>query len=143
MVGALRQILGTHLGWNVAIVGIGNLGRALLGYRGFAHQGFKIVAALDSDAKKIGNSVEGLGVEDISELTKLFCSKKIKLGMIAVPATAAEVVADQMVGSGIEGIVNFAPITIKLPDRVSLVGVDLAIELEQIAFAVVNRRGVR
>jgi redox-sensing transcriptional repressor len=143
LVEAIRRILGTDLGWNVVIVGIGNLGRALLGYRGFARQGFKIVAALDSDAEKIGSEVEGIQVEDLSRLTELVRDQDIKLGVIAVPAIAAQAVADQLVKSGVEGIVNFAPVTINLPENVSLIGVDLAIELEQIAFAVVNRRSVR
>jgi redox-sensing transcriptional repressor len=68
-------------------------------------------------------------------------SQRIRLGMIAVPSAAAQAVADQLVQAGVEGIVNFAPVTISLPPTVSLVGVDLAIELEQITFSVVNRLG--
>jgi redox-sensing transcriptional repressor len=143
LVGAIRQILGTNLNWQVVIVGIGNLGRALLGYKGFGRQGFHIAAALDSDPRKVGNVVEGITVQDIAELPNLVAEKGIKLGMIAVPAQYAQEVADRMAAAGIQGIVNFAPVTISLPEHVSLVGVDLAIELEQIAFAVVNRASVR
>lgn len=139
LVPAIRKILGTQFEWPVVMVGIGNLGRALLGYKGFARQGFHIVAALDSDPAKIGTTVEGIEVEDIADLVPVIQQKKVRLGMIAVPAPAAQQVADQMVEAGVDGIVNFAPVTISIPEHVSLVGVDLAIELEQIAFAVVNR----
>jgi redox-sensing transcriptional repressor len=139
LVPAIRKILGTQFEWPVVMVGIGNLGRALLGYKGFARQGFHIVAALDSDPAKIGTTVEGIEVADIADLVAVIKQKKVRLGMIAVPATAAQQVADRMVEAGVEGIVNFAPVTISIPDHVSLVGVDLAIELEQIAFTVVNR----
>ncbi|NIL97582.1 MAG: redox-sensing transcriptional repressor Rex [Planctomycetales bacterium] len=139
LVPAIRKILGTQCEWPVALVGIGNLGRALLGYKGFARQGFHIVAALDSDPAKIGTLVEGIQVADIADLVTVIQQRRVRLGMIAVPATAAQQVADRMVEAGVEGIVNFAPVTISIPPDVSLIGVDLAIELEQIAFAVVNR----
>ncbi|HJN66148.1 MAG TPA: redox-sensing transcriptional repressor Rex, partial [Pirellulales bacterium] len=136
---AIRHILGTDVEWRVVIVGIGNLGRALLGYKGFARQGFEIVAALDSDKKKSGSVVEGVEVHSVDRLDEIVKRYKIRLGMVAVPAPAAQSVADQLVAAGIEGIVNFAPVTINLPDHVSKVGVDLAIELEQISFTVAKR----
>ena len=139
LVQAIRHILGTDIEWRVVIVGIGNLGRALLGYKGFARQGFEIVAALDSDKEKSGSVVEGVEVHSIDFLDEIVKRLKIRLGMVAVPAPAAQSVADQLVAAGIEGIVNFAPVTINLPDHVSQVGVDLAIELEQISFTVAKR----
>ena len=75
----------------------------------------------------------------LDRLAEVAAENKIKLGMIAVPAPAAQAVADRLVAAGIEGIVNFAPVTISLPDNVRQVGVDLAIELEQLSFSVVNR----
>jgi redox-sensing transcriptional repressor len=139
LIEAIRKILGTSRSWSVAVVGIGNLGRALLGYKGFFDQGFNLVAAFDSDPPKIGTTVEGVLVRSMDELPERVQVDRIQLGMIAVPAVAAQPVADRLVAAGIRGIVNFAPVTLSLPEYVSLVGVDLAIELEQIAFSVANR----
>jgi redox-sensing transcriptional repressor len=139
LVRAIRHILGTDIEWRVVIVGIGNLGQALLGYKGFSRQGFEIVAALDADKKKSGAVIEGVEVHPVEQLEQVVKQLKIRLGMVAVPATAAQLVADQLVAAGIEGIVNFAPVTINLPEHVSQVGVDLAIELEQISFALAKR----
>jgi redox-sensing transcriptional repressor len=141
LIKAIRKILGTDRDWPVAMIGTGNLGRALLGYKGFSHQGFRIVAAFDIDPQKIGAMIEGVGIFHLDQLVELAGQHKIKLGMIAVPASAAQSVADRLVAAGIEGIVNFAPVTISLPDHVCQVGVDLAIELEQLSFSVVNRGG--
>jgi redox-sensing transcriptional repressor len=139
LIEAIRRILGTHEPWAVALVGVGNLGRALLGYRGFPRQGFRFVAALDADPKKVGLEVEGLRVHPLDDLPRIVRHHKIRLGVIAVPASAAQEVADRMAAAGIEGILNFAPVTISLPAAVSQVGVDVAIELEQLAFSVLRR----
>ena len=125
--------------WPVAIIGTGNRGRALLGYKGFGHQGFRVVAAFDVDSSKVGSAIEGVQVYHIDSLPQVMEEQRIKLGILAVPASAAQAVADRLVAVGVEGIVNFAPVTITLPPHVSHVGVDLAIELEQLSFAVVNR----
>lgn len=140
LVSNIRRILGTDRDWPVALIGTGNLGRALLGYRGFTHQGFRIVAAFDTDHEKVGANIDGVGIFHLDDLPKLVAAHAIRLGMIAVPASAAQGVADRLVSAGVEGIVNFAPVTIALPDHVSSVGVDLAIELEQLSFSVVNRQ---
>ena len=108
LVQAIRQILGTDIEWRVVIVGIGNLGRALLGYKGFASQGFHIVAAVDADPDKMGTVVEGVEIHAIGELDKVVKQCRARLGMVAVPATAAQNVVDQLVEAGVEGIVNFA-----------------------------------
>jgi redox-sensing transcriptional repressor len=139
LVAAIKRILGTDLDWPIGIVGVGNLGRALLGYRGFRQQGFRIAAAFDLDPSKIGHEIEGIRVFHVTELNRVVREKSVRLGVIAVPGTAAQSVADQLVESGIEGILNFAPVTITIPNTVRLVAVDLAIELEQLSFAVVNR----
>lgn len=137
---AIKRILGTDQQWPAALVGVGNLGRALLGYRGFPRRGFSIVAAFDTQGEVIGTRVEGLTVEHLDRLPKISAAQRLRLGIIAVPAQAAQSVADRLVAVGVEGILNFAPFTISLPQHVSQVGVDLAIELEQLAFAVVNRK---
>ena len=139
LVDAIRKILGTDREWRVALVGVGNLGRALLGYRGFCRQGFRLVAAFDADPAKIGSQVEGVDVYGLGELSAILTKERVELGLVAVPAAAAQEVADQLVAAGIGGIVNFAPVTLTVPSTVSKVGVDLARELEQVTFAVANR----
>jgi redox-sensing transcriptional repressor len=123
----------------VALVGVGNLGRALLGYRGFQPQGFRLVAAFDADPRKVGGQVEGVHVYPVDRLQEVLAEQQVDLGIIAVPAAQAQAVADALVESGVSGILNFAPVTLRLPETVSRVGVDLARELEQVTFAVANR----
>ena len=139
LVGAIRKILGTDREWRVALVGVGNLGRALLGYRGFHRQGFRLVAAFDTDAAIVGSEIEGVPVHHLSHLNTIVSREKVELGLVAVPAGVAQEVADQLVEAGVGGVLNFAPVTLKVPDGVSKVGVDLARELEQVTFAVANR----
>jgi redox-sensing transcriptional repressor len=139
LIRAMRDILGTNQSWNVAMVGVGHLGQALLGYRGFGRQNFTIVAAFDADPAKVGQIVQGLTIQSINELAETIREKQIRLGMIVVPAARAQEAADQLVAAGVEGIVNFAPVTLVLPPHVQNVGVDLAIELEQLSFAVTSK----
>ncbi len=139
LIAEIRRILGTDRQWIVTMVGVGNMGRALLRYKGFAEQGFRIVAAFDSDPRVIGTKIEGIPVYDPAQLRDVIRTQRIQLGMITVPAPHAQGVADQLVAAGIEGIVNFAPVTLSLPERVGLIGVDLTTELEQLAFSVANR----
>lgn len=144
LIRAIRKILGTNQQWPMAMVGAGNLGRALLGYKGFQQQGFRIVAAFDLDPHKMGSVIEGVQVYHLDSLPEITASNRIRLGIIAVPAAAAQSAADRLVAVGVEGILNFAPVTISLPPHVNQVGVDLAIELEQLSFAVANReRGLQ
>ena len=139
LVDAIRKILGTDRDWPIGIVGVGNLGRALLGYRGFGQQGFRIAAAFDSVKEKAGQEFEGIRVYHTDDLKQIVDKLSIRLGVIAVPGSAAQDVANLLVDAGVVGILNFAPVTLSLPDTVQLVGVDLAIQLEQLSFAVVNR----
>jgi redox-sensing transcriptional repressor len=139
LIRAMRDILGTNQSWNVAMVGVGNLGQALLGYRGFGRQNFTIVAAFDADPAKVGQVVQGLRIQPLEELADTIRDKHVRLGMIVVPADRAQEAADRLVAAGVEGIVNFAPVTLTLPPNVQNVGVDLAIELEQLSFAVTSK----
>lgn len=139
LIGEIRKILGTDREWRVALIGVGNLGRALLGYRGFVQQGFRIVTAFETDPDKVGSHIDGVEVCHLDRLGELLVENQIELGMLAVPATHAQEVADQLVAAGVGGIVNFAPVTLRVPAGVSIVGVDLARELEQVTFAVANR----
>ncbi len=140
LISAIREILGTDRQWTVAMIGVGNLGRALLGYKGFPSQGFRIVAAFDADQAKVGHILEGVPVRPLEDLEHTVRSEQVTLGVLAVPADAAQPVADRLVAAGVAGILNFAPVTLSLPAEISLVGVDLATELEQLCFSVANRQ---
>jgi redox-sensing transcriptional repressor len=139
LISAIKQILGTDRSWPVALIGLGNLGRALLRYRGFGHQGFCVAAAFDVDAAIVGQRIEEIPVYHLDQLAEMINKLKIRLAIIAVPAPEAQGVATLLAKAGIDGILNFAPVTITLPESVKRVEVDLAIELEQLSFAVVNR----
>jgi redox-sensing transcriptional repressor len=141
LVQAIRHILGTDRQWQVALVGVGNLGRALLGYRGFQKQGFRMVAAFDINPSEVGEIIDGVQVHHIDQLDQVLSQQKIELGLVAVPAAQAQEVTDKLVTAGVSGILNFAPVTLSVPAGVSKVGVDLARELEQVTFAVANRGG--
>ena len=130
----LQKILGLDRQWPVALVGFGHLGSALVRYRGFARQGFRIAAIFDADPAKIGGEVDGIPVFDIRELGKELRARGIQIGIVAVPAESAQSVADQLVASGIKSILNFAPSRLKLPRDVRLKHVDLSIELETLSF---------
>src|SRR5262245_13208208 len=106
LIGAIRRILGTDRNWPVAMVGGGNLGRALLGYKGFGQQNFRIVAAFDTDASKAG-TIDSVPIYPLEKLAEVVRQEHIKLGMIVVPAAAAQPVADKLVAAGVTGIVNF------------------------------------
>lgn len=139
LVEQIRRILGTSQTWPVALVGLGNLGHALLRYRGFEKQGFRIDAAFDSAPNLIGQQIESIEIRPMEQFASVVQDLGIRLAILTVPAQAAQPVAEQLAAAGIVGILNFAPVTLSLPEDVAVAGVDLAIELEQLAFAVVNR----
>ena len=141
LIGTLRHILGIDHDWPLALVGLGNLGRALLRYRGFRTRGFHVVALFDNDAAKIGQKIDGLIVEPIDSLRKVVSMRKIKLAILCVPIEAAQPVADLLVSSGIGGILNFAPIPLSVPPHVNLVPVDLSVQLENLAYKVQKTMG--
>jgi redox-sensing transcriptional repressor len=136
LTGALRHRLGIDRPWPAVLVGVGNLARALLRYRGFQRQGFTFVALFDTDATKVGHEVDGLPVHAPDRMAEVITATKAELAVIAVPASAAQKVAETLVSAGIRGILNFAPTVLHLPPEVSLVSVDLAVQLEQLAFLV-------
>jgi redox-sensing transcriptional repressor len=141
LIDALRHILGIDHDWPLALIGLGNLGRALLKYRGFRSRGFHIVALFDNDESKIGLNYDGLSVEPLESLRKAVAVRKIRLAILAVPADAAQRVADLVVACGIRGILNFAPVPLSVPPHVNLVAVDLSIQLENLAYKVQRTDG--
>jgi redox-sensing transcriptional repressor len=136
LIAAIRRALGIDREWRAVLVGVGNLARALLRYQGFREQGFEIVALFDADPSKVGQVVEGLTVLPSSELPARVKSLRAELALLTVPAEAAQAAAEEVAAAGIRGVLNFAPTVLRLPQRVRLVNVDLAIQLEQLAFQV-------
>ena len=140
LIGQIKKILGTDKEWPVVLVGCGNMGQALLGYRGFAKQGFEVVAAVDVDESLMGAEIHGLSIKHLDKLPELVKLHNLQVAILAVPALAAADAAEAILKSGITGILNFAPVTLSVPKQVSLVEVDLAMELEQLAFSVFQNR---
>ncbi len=136
LIGQVKRILGTDKTWNVLLVGAGNLGRALLAYRGFDQKGFRLVAVFDADPTKFGKKHGGFVIQPLSEMAAAVQKQNIKLAMIAVPADNAQDVADQLVAAGVRGLLNFAPVSLTVPPDVALNAVDLAVQLEQLSFQV-------
>ena len=133
----LREVsreLGLTHDWPVAILGIGNLGRALANYRGFAARGFRVVALVDADPAKVGTRVGDLAVEPVEALSRLVTERQVAIGVIATPAESAQGVADRLVAAGVRAILNFAPTVVVVPPEVSLRKVDLATELQILSF---------
>ncbi len=136
LIAALRRALGIDREWAVAVAGVGNLARALLRYGGFRRQGFRIVALFDADPAKVGQAVDGLEIHAPEQMAAVIRATGAELGLVTVPSEAAQAVADALVAAGIRGLLNFAPTVLRLPPGVSLVAVDLTVQLEQLAFLV-------
>jgi redox-sensing transcriptional repressor len=134
LVDGITRELGLTHDWPVAIVGLGNLGRALANYRGFGARGFRIVALVDADATKVGGHVGDLAIESIDDLDRIVAERAVAIGVIATPAAAAQDVSDRLVASGVGSILNFAPAVVIVPNGVSLRKVDLATELQILSF---------
>lgn len=135
----VKRILGTDKTWNVALVGLGNLGQALSAYRGFAQKGFRLAAVFDTDPAKVGRAIaalDGLVVQGLSELAATVSARHIRLGIVSVPADAAQAVVDALAAAGVRGILNFAPTALAHPPTVAVASVDLAVQLEQLSFQV-------
>jgi redox-sensing transcriptional repressor len=130
----MREILGLHRVWRIALVGAGNLGTALLQYGGFTKAGFRIEAAFDIDPSKVGWELEGVRIWATPTIRQVVREKKIEIGVIAVPASQAQRVADDLVDAGIRAILNFAPCVLTVPKSVLVRGVDLASELEHLTY---------
>jgi redox-sensing transcriptional repressor len=137
----LRQILGLEREWKVVIIGAGEIGAALAQYDGFRQRGFCIVGVYDNDPAKIGRSVDSLVIRPMSELPADNQKAPVDIAVIAVPAHAAQEVADLAVRAGIRAIMNFAPQRLQVPDSVALKTVNMAMELEGLSFALTNREG--
>lgn len=134
----ISSILGLDRSWRVALVGVGNIGSALVSYKEFSKQGFQIVKLFDNDQRKIGSNHKGIVVADIRNLETELRSDRIEMVVLAVPATVAQYIVDDVVRAGIKAILNFAPANLKVPDDVYLRNENMSMELEYLSFAIVN-----
>jgi redox-sensing transcriptional repressor len=134
----IARELGLTQDWPVVIVGVGNLGHALAGYGGFASRGFRVVGLLDADPVRIGEVVvaggEPVVVRPLADLEALVAECGVTIGVIATPAAAAQPVCDRLVGAGVTSILNFAPAVLVAPPEIGIRKVDLAVELQILAF---------
>lgn len=132
--GHLMKILGLNHEWNVIIIGAGKLGCALARYQGFLDRGFKIRAILDTDPSKIGEKVDSLKIQSLDMMHDIIQEYDIKVGIVTVPAVAAQDVTDQLIQSGVKAILNFSPRVLKVPTGIILRNVDLSVNLEVLSF---------
>ncbi len=130
----ITRELGLTQDWPTAIVGIGNLGRALASYKGFADRGFRIAALFDIDDAVVGGEVGGLRVRHLDELKDVVTEDGISIGIITTPPAAAQEVAEHLVDAGLKSILNFAPAVVNVPPDVTMRKVDLSIELQILSF---------
>ena len=130
----LRGIFGTDRISHILLVGAGNLGKAISAYQGFRAKGFVLAAVFDNDPALVGQSVAQLPVQPMSELPEAARQRGARLAIVAVPAAAAQNVADQLIALGVRGILNFAPTRLHAPQGVTVRNIDVAAELEQLSF---------
>ena len=141
----MREItreLGLTQDWPVLIVGLGNLGRALANYRGFGARGFRIVALVDADPAKVGQCIGEMTIETLEAVPTIVSERRVAIGVIATPAHAAQEVTDRLVEAGVRSILDFAPAVVAVPEGVSIRKVDLATELQILAFYQQHREHV-
>jgi redox-sensing transcriptional repressor len=139
----VSRALGLTQRWPVVIIGAGNLGRALANYAGFLARGFRIEAVLDSDQSLVGSEFGGVTVRHVSELESVVTAHGIVIGVIAVPAGAAQAMCDRLVAAKVTSILNFAPLVLSVPEGVDVRKVDLSIELQILAFHAQRRNTAR
>ncbi|MCD6161114.1 MAG: redox-sensing transcriptional repressor Rex [candidate division Zixibacteria bacterium] len=139
LINRIAEILGLNRLWNVALIGLGNIGSALVSYKEFAKQGFNIKLLFDNDQRKIGSNNKGIIVSDFKDFKKLAIAENIDMVIIAVPIQAAQSVANDVVEAGIKAIMNFVPVNLELPDDIILRNQNMCIELEHLSFALTNK----
>lgn len=136
----LIQILGLDKRWNAIIIGAGKLGSALALYKGFSERGFHIAAILDVDENTVGKKLADVVVEPLEVLDQRVKEYGINIGVVTVPAAAAQDVTDKLVEAGVKAILNFSPRVLKVPSGVVLRNVDLSVNLEVLSFNLVSKK---
>jgi redox-sensing transcriptional repressor len=132
----LREILKVERVWDVAVVGMGDMGHALARYQGFSDRGFRVATVFDSDPAKIGEKVGNFVVQDTKELVTSIKKAGIKIAMVCVPAAAAQEVTNQLVEAGVKAILNYAPINLSVPKGVRVQYLDPSIGLQRMTYYV-------
>jgi redox-sensing transcriptional repressor len=130
----LRDILSLNAHWNVAVVGVGRLGRAIISYPGFTPDGFHLVAAFDANPNLVGQRVGDLTIHSMSNLEDVVSSQDISIAILAVPAMQAQEVIDRLVESGIRAILNYAPTSPQVPNGVRIRNIDPVIALQSMTY---------
>ena len=136
----ITNILGMDKRWKVALVGVGNLGSAFLSHERFKKHGFDIVVSFDADKSKVGKTYNNVEIKNISDLKETINELGVKIAIITVPAQFAQEVTDLLVDSGIKAILNFAPITLRVPEKFIIRNVDLSLELEALSFFLTHKK---
>ena len=130
----ISEILGLNKRWNICICGMGNLGSALLAYKGFKEQNLNISACFDVDPKKIYKKKGGITIYPLEDMKKIIQSLRIEIAIIAAPVNAAQAIVDRLVSCDIKAILNFAPVKLSVPPKVKLRNVDLSTELFNLTY---------
>ena len=131
----IMGILGLKKGWNMILIGAGNLGSALSQYRGFQARGFNIVAVFDNDMNKVGLKLNGLPIYAVNQMAEFVDKNDISIGIITVPSEYAQDIADILVETkSIKGILNFAPVVLTIPEEIEVRNVDLSVNLEVLSY---------
>lgn len=134
LIDKLREVLQVKIEWNVAVIGAGNLGEAISHYRGFTDRGFRISWLFDADDSKVGTKVGDFIVKPMSELAEILEENNVQMAMVAVPAEYAQDVADILVEQGVKAILNYAPISINVPEGVMVQYIDPVVHLQHMTF---------
>jgi redox-sensing transcriptional repressor len=134
----LHRILGLDRQWRMALVGVGKLGRAILGYEGFGPQGFRIVEAFDTDSSKVGEQVDNLTVRDARDIESTLAANPVDVGIVAVPAEIAQDVINRLIKCGVRAILNYAPIAAQVPRGVYLKRVEPVLALQSMTYYLKN-----
>jgi len=130
----LTEILGLNLYWNVAVVGVGRLGRAILSYPGFAPDGFRLVAAFDADAHVVGEQLGELTVYSMDQLHDVVQANQVSIAIVAVPAADTQEVIDRLVECGVRAILNYAPTTPQAQEGVRIRNIDPVLSLQSMTY---------
>ena len=137
----LRQILGLDRQWSMILIGVGQLGRAILAYGGFQPQGFIIVDAFDADSKVVGTRVGGIAIKPVAELKAYLEKKHIDIGIVAVPGAAAEPIVADLITGGVRSILNYSASSIPVPEPVQIRNIDPVLALQSMTFYLKNGNG--
>ncbi|HYW49671.1 MAG TPA: redox-sensing transcriptional repressor Rex [Gemmatimonadaceae bacterium] len=139
LVSQLQEILGLGREWKVYIVGAGKIGSALVSYRGFSQRGFRVLGIYDNNPQLVGRMIDGVGIRSMAQLEHDAVREQPDIAVLTVPAEHAQGVADRVVNAGVRAIMNFAPVPLHVPASITVKSVNMALELEGLAYALVHR----